>query len=67
MKKANDFPFTHAREHNCIYMHVSDQEMFNIDDKSDKYVFIIYDPSSKNYTKQSKSQKFVVSRDVEFD
>ena len=48
-------------------MHVSDQEMFNIDDKSEKYVFIIYDPSSKNYTKQSKSQKFVVSRDVEFD
>ena len=67
MKKANDFPFTHAREHNCIYLHVSDQEMFNIDDKSEKFVFIIYDPSSKNYTKQSKNQKFIVSRDVEFD
>ena len=48
-------------------MHVSDQEMFNIDDKSENYVFIIYDPSSKNYTKQSKNKKFIVSRDVEFD
>uniref|UniRef100_A0A2N9F020 Integrase catalytic domain-containing protein n=1 Tax=Fagus sylvatica TaxID=28930 RepID=A0A2N9F020_FAGSY len=39
-----------------------------LDDKSEKYVFIGYDPSSKGYKLYNPStKKVIVSRDVEFD
>uniref|UniRef100_A0A2N9ICE2 Integrase catalytic domain-containing protein n=1 Tax=Fagus sylvatica TaxID=28930 RepID=A0A2N9ICE2_FAGSY len=60
---------SHLRVFGSIaYMHVPDQERSKLDDKSEKYVFIGYDPSSKGYKLYNPStKKVIVSRDVEFD
>ena len=48
--------------------HVQDQERSKLDNKSENYVFIGYDPSSKVYKLKNPSiGKLIVSRDVEFD
>ena len=41
-------------------MHVPDQERSKLDDKSEKYVFIGYDPSSKGYKLYNPSTKKVI-------
>ena len=44
------------------------QERSKLDDKSKKYVFIGYDPSSKGYKLyNSSTRKVIISWDVEFD
>jgi transposase InsO family protein len=60
---------SHLRVFGSIaYMHVPDQERSKLDDKSEKYVFIGYDPSFKGYKLYNPStKKVIVSRDVEFD
>uniref|UniRef100_A0A2N9G770 Integrase catalytic domain-containing protein n=1 Tax=Fagus sylvatica TaxID=28930 RepID=A0A2N9G770_FAGSY len=60
---------SHLRVFGSIaYVHVPDQERSKLDDKSEKYVFIGYDPSSKGYKLYNPStKKVIVSRDVEFD
>jgi transposase InsO family protein len=51
-----------------VYVQVLDQERSKLHDKSEKYVFIGYDPSSKGYKLYNPStKKVIVSRDVEFD
>ena len=59
--------------HLCVfgsiaYPHVLDQERSKLDNKSENYVFIGYDPSSKGYKlKNPSTRKLIVSQDVEFD
>ena len=59
--------------HLCVfgsiaYPHVLDQERSKLDNKSENYVFIGYDPSSKGYLlKNPSTGRLIVSRDVEFD
>ena len=59
----------HLRVHGSIaYPHVLDQEGSKLDNKSENYVFIGYDPSSKGYKlKNPSTRKLIVSQDVEFD
>ena len=59
----------HLRVHGSIaYPHVLDQEGSKLDNKSENYVFIGYDPSSKGYKlKNLSTGKLIVSQDVEFD
>ncbi|XP_019259247.1 PREDICTED: uncharacterized protein LOC109237395 [Nicotiana attenuata] len=48
--------------------HVSDEKRSKLDDKSERYVFIGYDQSSKGYKLYNpKNGKVTISRDVEFD
>ena len=42
------------------YAHVPDQERSKLDDKSKKYVFIGYDPSSKGYKLYNSSTRKVI-------
>ncbi|KAK3040236.1 hypothetical protein RJ639_028948 [Escallonia herrerae] len=50
------------------YAHVSNEKRSKLDDKSERYVFIGYDQSSKGYKLYNPSNgKIVISRDVEFD
>ena len=50
------------------YAHVLDQKQIKLDDKSEKYVFIGYDSSSKGYKLYNPSnEKVISSRDVVFD
>ena len=59
----------HLRVHGSIaYPHVLDQERSKLDNNSENYVFIGYDPSSKGYKlKNLSTGKLIVSQDVEFD
>ena len=64
------FPIVfHLRVFGSIaYPHVLDQERSKLDNKSENYVFIGYDPSSKGYKlKNPSTRKLIVSQDVEFD
>ena len=64
------FPIvSHLRALGSIaYPHVLDQERSKLDNNSENYVFIGYDPSSKVYKLKNPSiGKLIVSRDVEFD
>ncbi|XP_027775062.1 uncharacterized protein LOC114078396 [Solanum pennellii] len=50
------------------YAHVPHQGRAKLDDRSAKYVFVVYDASSKGYKLYNpKNNKVVVSRDIEFD
>ena len=50
------------------YAHVLDQERSKLDDKSKKYVFIGYDPSSKSSKLCNLStKKVIVSQDMDFN
>ena len=50
------------------YAHVTDQNRLKLDDKSEKFVFISYDSSSKGYKFYNQSkERIMVSRDVVFD
>ena len=50
------------------YSHVLDQGRSKLDNKSENYVFIGYDPSSKvQKLKNPSVGKLIVNRDVEFD
>ena len=50
------------------YTHVPDERRTKLDDKSEKYVFVGYDSSSKGYKLYNpNSGKIVISRDVEFE
>ncbi|KAA0036801.1 Retrovirus-related Pol polyprotein from transposon TNT 1-94 [Cucumis melo var. makuwa] len=58
----------HLRVFGCmIYAHIPDQKHCKLDDKSDKYVFVGYDASSKGYKLYNPiTKKMMVSRDVVF-
>ncbi|KAK3038082.1 hypothetical protein RJ639_031636 [Escallonia herrerae] len=60
---------SHLRVFGSIaYAHVSDEKRPKLDDKSERYIFIGYDQSSKGYKLYNPSNgKIVISRDVEFD
>ena len=48
--------------------HVQDQERSKLDNKSESYVFIGYDPISKGYKlKNPNTGKLIANRDVEFN
>ncbi|KAK3012400.1 hypothetical protein RJ639_010565 [Escallonia herrerae] len=50
------------------YAHVSNEKRSKLDDKSERYVFIGYDQSSKGYKLYNPSNgMIVINRDVEFD
>jgi hypothetical protein len=50
------------------YTHVPDQSRSKLDDKSEKFVFVGYDASSKGYKLYNPNKgKIVISRDVQFD
>ena len=50
------------------YVHVPDQQRSKLDDKSEKYVFIGYDASSKGYKLYNPfTSKIIINRDVEFN
>ena len=50
------------------YAHVPEQKQRKLDDKCKKYVFIVYDSSSKSYKLYNLSNgKVISSRDVVFD
>ncbi|KAL4017192.1 hypothetical protein IC575_024868 [Cucumis melo] len=50
------------------YAHIPDQKRSKLDDKSEKYVFVGYDASSKGYKLFNPvTKKTIVSRDVVFD
>ncbi|KAL4020424.1 hypothetical protein IC575_019200 [Cucumis melo] len=50
------------------YAHIPDQKRSKLDDKSEKYVFVGYDASSKGYKLYNPvTKKTIVSRDVVFD
>ncbi|KAL0544873.1 hypothetical protein IC582_020003 [Cucumis melo] len=58
----------HLRVFGCMaYAHIPDQKRSKLD-KSEKYVFVGYDASSKGYTLYNPvTKKTIVSRDVVFD
>nr|GEW88413.1 retrovirus-related Pol polyprotein from transposon TNT 1-94 [Tanacetum cinerariifolium] len=60
---------SHLRVFGSIaYVHVLSQRRLNLDDRSEKHVFVGYDKQSKGYKLyNSVTRKVVVSRDVEFD
>ena len=50
------------------YVHVPDERREKLDDKSERFIFIGYDSSSKGYKLYNpNNKKMVVSRDVVFD
>ena len=50
------------------HVHVLDKRREKLDDKSERFMFMGYDPSSKGYKLYNpNNKKMVVSRDVEFD
>ncbi|KAA0050234.1 putative copia-type polyprotein [Cucumis melo var. makuwa] len=59
----------HLRVFGCMaYAHIPDQKRSKLDDKSEKYVFVGYDASSKGYKLYNLvTKKTIVSRDVVFD
>ncbi|KAA0033083.1 copia protein [Cucumis melo var. makuwa] len=59
----------HLRVFGCMaYAHIPDQKRSKLDDKSEKYVFVGYDASSKGYKLYNPvTKKTIVSRDVVFD
>ncbi|KAA0056495.1 copia protein [Cucumis melo var. makuwa] len=59
----------HFRVFGCMaYAHIPDQKRSKLDDKSEKYVFVGYDASSKGYKLYNPvTKKTIVSRDVVFD
>ncbi|KAL4038876.1 hypothetical protein IC575_002512 [Cucumis melo] len=59
----------HLRIFGCMaYAHILDQKRSKLDDKSEKYVFVGYDASSKDYNLYNPvTKKTIVSRDVVFD
>lgn len=60
---------SHLRVFGSIaYVHVPNEKRSKLDSKSEKYVFVGYDSSSKGYKLYNPiTQKIVISRDVEFD
>ena len=60
---------SHLRVFESIaYAHVSDQKWSKLDDKSEKYIFICYDSSSKGYRLYNPNKgKIIISRDVKFN
>ncbi|KAA0032987.1 copia protein [Cucumis melo var. makuwa] len=59
----------HLRVFGCMaYAHIPDQKRSKLDDKSEKYVFVGYDASSKGYKLYNPvTKKTIVSRDLVFD
>ncbi|TYK04853.1 copia-type polyprotein [Cucumis melo var. makuwa] len=59
----------HLRVFRCMaYAHIPNQKRSKLDDKSEKYVFVGYDASSKYYKLYNPvTKKTIVSRDVVFD
>ncbi|KAA0032700.1 T26F17.17 [Cucumis melo var. makuwa] len=59
----------HLRVFRCMaYAHIPNQKHSKLDDKSEKYVFVGYDASSKGYKLYNPiTKKTIVSRDVVFD
>ncbi|KAL4032604.1 hypothetical protein IC575_005684 [Cucumis melo] len=59
----------HLRVFRCMaYAHIPDQKRSKLDDKSEKYVFVGYDASSKGYKLYNPvTKKTIVTRDVVFD
>ncbi|KAA0048679.1 copia-type polyprotein [Cucumis melo var. makuwa] len=50
------------------YAHIPDQKRSKLDDKSEKYVFVGYNASSKGYKLYNPvTKKTIISRDVVFD
>ena len=50
------------------HVHVLGETRAKLDDKSERFIFIGYDSSSKGYKLYNpNNKKMVVSRDVEFD
>ena len=50
------------------YSHIPDQKRSKLDDKSEKYVFVGYDASSKGYKLYNPvTKKTMIRRDVVFD
>lgn len=50
------------------HVHISDEKRSKLDDKSDKYIFIGYDSSTKGYKLYNpNTKKTILSRDVIFD
>ena len=60
---------SHLRVFESIaYAHVSYQKRSKLDDKSEKYIFICYDSSSKGYRLYNPNKgKIIISRDVKFN
>ncbi|KAA0039326.1 copia-type polyprotein [Cucumis melo var. makuwa] len=60
---------SHLRVFGCMaYAHIPDQKRSKLDDKSEKYIFVGYDVSSKGYKLYNPvTKKMIVSRDVVFD
>ena len=60
---------SHLRVFGSIaYIHIPDEKRSKLDEKSEKFVFIGYDPKSKGYKFYNPSNgKIVISRDAEFD
>ncbi|KAA0062181.1 copia protein [Cucumis melo var. makuwa] len=59
----------HLRVFRCMaYAHIPNQKRSKLDDKSEKYVFVGYDASSKYYKLYNPvTKKTIVSRDVVFE
>ena len=51
-----------------VYVHVIDEKIAKLDDKSDKFIFIGYDLNSKGYKLYNPTNgKTIISQDVEFN
>ncbi|KAA0041958.1 keratin, type I cytoskeletal 10-like [Cucumis melo var. makuwa] len=67
--KGRNPSIAHLRVFRCMaYTHIPDQKHSKLDDKSEKYVFVGYDASSKGYKLYNPvTKKAIVSRDIVFD